>query len=140
MDFSIVWWVLGCVGLFGLAILGAYLLKKFNINTEDLTEGIDIGKSIVAFASRLLKTMNIDETKFDIEFYSDIIFDALDYAKSFGDEVTKEQRIFSALDYINDVAESFEVTLSHNDIEILHTVITLCFNMQEAIENSKEVK
>lgn len=140
MDYTILYWILAGIGLVGLTVLGTWILKKFNINTEDLLNGIDVGRSIIAFANKLLKTMNIDETKFDVDFYSDLIFDALDYVRSFGDEVTKEEKIASALDYINDVAESFDAHLDDNDIDILETVVILCFNMVESIQKGKETK
>lgn len=140
MDYTILYWILAGIGLVGLTVLGTWILKKLNINTEDLLNGIDVGRSIIAFANKLLKTMNIDETKFDVDFYSDLIFDALDYVRSFGDEVTKEEKIASALDYINDVAESFDAHLDDNDIDILETVVILCFNMVESIQKGKETK
>jgi len=137
MDYTILYWILAGIGLVGLTVLGTWILKKRNINTEDLLNGIDVGRSIIAFASKLLKTMNIDETKFDVDFFSDLIFDALNYVESFGDEISKEQKTAEIIDYINDIAESFDEHLNDNDIEILETVVILCLNMVESIQKNK---
>lgn len=137
MDFTILYVVIGGVVLSGLIILGTYLLKKYNISTEVLLETVDIGKSIISFAVKILEAMKIDQNNFDYKTYANMIFDALEYVKSFGDEVTKDEKINSAIDYINDLCESFDVTLTEEDLEILHTVVTLTFNMYEAIEKNK---
>jgi len=137
MDFTIIYVIISGIVFSGLTILGTYLLKKYNVSTENLFDGIDIGKSIVSFAVKVLETMEIDQTNFDFKTYANMIFDALEFTKSFGDEVTKEEKVVYAVDYINDLCEDFNVTLTEEDLEILNTVVILTFNMYEAIEKNK---
>lgn len=109
MDWTYVWVILGTVVIEGLGILFTKVLKRKNVTLEQLVDGAETGKLLVAAVSAFLKIFNVDDEKVDV--VADIILDSLEYIKSFSDDIPTEHRAQIAYEYAIDLCESFYIVL-----------------------------
>jgi len=132
MDFTILYVILACVGVVGLIILITWLLKKINVDVDDIVIILDPTETIIQFAKVVLIDMGISEK--EVTFYTDVCIDTLEYLKVIPEDVGKETRISEGIEYARETLEAFDIELTPSRIQIIETLIPALWNLYYAVK------
>jgi len=132
MDFTILYVILACVGVVGLIILITWLLKKINVDVDDVVIILDPTETIIKFAKVVLIDMGISEK--EVTFYTDVCIDTLEYLKVIPEDVGKETRISEGIEYARETLEAFDIELTPSRIQIIETLIPALWNLYYAVK------
>lgn len=125
IGFAILALVLG----FGLSIL----MKKYNLSTGDITNGIDLTKTITTLVRVMAKDLGFGNHE-EIDKIVEIINNSLDFVKGVPNAETKEEKIDHALFYVKEMCVEFRIDLNEDRLMIVSTLLMLAFNVIEAVE------
>lgn len=114
------------------SILLGILFTRINIDKNKLTEGLDITKSIVSFIKLTLKDAGIDNDEIDI--YSKIILETIEYVKVIPKDFNKEYKIQYAINYSIELCNSFELEINDDRKIIIETTIRSVYNLYEVLK------
>jgi len=143
MDLTILWVVLGAVGLVALLFLIYWGLKKLGVNLPDIFQGIDTSKFILNLINITLAQMlkdnpamvdKIDDIVGLVQDSLEFIKEQLVIANQDGEVLDKESLMASAFEFADDLADFIGVVLEDSEREIMHTVIGLAYNAWEALD------
>jgi hypothetical protein len=133
MDYNILY-------LFALIILGlglivgvVYFKKKYNVSTEQLTDGVDLSKTISKILKITAKELNIVEDEM-VEKVANIVEDTLDYIKTINIASTKEEKVNAGIKYIEDNSESFGIEIDEDLLYVCSTLLGIGINLLESLE------
>lgn len=132
MDFTILYVILACVGVVGLIILITWLLKKINVDVDDVVIILDPTETIIQFAKVVLIDMGISEK--EVTFYTDVCIDTLEYLKVIPEDVGKETRISEGIEYARETLEAFDIELTPSRIQIIEILIPALWNLYYAVK------
>lgn len=134
MDYSNIAFLFGFIVLaLGLIVGVVYLMKKYNVKPEELSQGIDISKTIATVVKLTAKELKFG-TNDEIEKVSDIVIDSLDYVKLIANDKTKQEKIDAGVKYIEQMCGSFSIKMSEDRLFIATTLFTLGMNLLESLD------
>ena len=135
MDFTIFYVIAISLGVIGISILVRFLLNKYDISLIDLLRGIDIFKTAMIFIKLCLKEAGIPQD--DLEKYSQLIMDSLQYIVSLPDEVPKQEKIDEGVKYAIELCDVFDLDVSLDRKVIIEDIFTAAYNLIEAFQTKE---
>jgi len=134
MDYNIlIFFVCAFIVTGGYMFLLHKIKKNHAIEDNSIIETLDVLATVFEFSKNLFadKFENQDQ----IEVYSELVIDAIEYMKVLSSDMTVDEKIAHGIDGLVDSAENLDIKLSDNDIEVLREVLKLAYKMHEAIVN-----
>ncbi|MDD2628296.1 MAG: hypothetical protein PHD20_05410 [Clostridia bacterium] len=132
MDWSMIY-------LFGFIILAlvfvvgiVFLMRKYNVKPEEITNGIDITKTIASVIKITTKELNFasDDT---INQIADLVIDSLEYVKTLANVNTKEEKVEAGIKYVEDLCNSFEIEMDEDRYFVVSILVQLGVNLLESL-------
>jgi len=134
MDYSNILFLFGFIALaLGIIVGVVYLMKKYNVKSEELSQGIDISKTIAIVVKLTAKELKFG-TNNEIEKIANIVCDSLDYVKSIANNKTKEEKVNDGIKYIREMCYSFNIEMNEDRLFIVTTLFTLGMNLLESLD------
>jgi hypothetical protein len=134
MDLSNILYLFGFIILaLGLIVGVVYLMKRYNVKPEELSQSIDISKTITTVVKLTAKELKFG-TNDEIEKVADIVIDSLDYVKLIANDKTKQEKINAGVKYIQEMSFSFGIEMNEDRLFIVTTLFTLGMNLLESLE------
>jgi len=117
----------------GVVVGVVLLMKKFNISPKQLTEGIDISKTISIIIKITAKELNFvnDES---VDEIANIVIDSLDYIRTIANDATKEEKVQAGIQYVEELCLSFEIEMNEDRMFVATTLLQLGINLLETLE------
>ena len=109
------------------------LMKNYNISPKQLTEGIDISKTISIIIKITAKELNFANDG-QVDKISDIVIDSLDYIKTIANDATKEAKVEAGIKYVEDLCLSFDIEITEDRSFVAITLLQLGVNLLESLE------
>jgi predicted transcriptional regulator len=127
-------YMFGFIALALVFVVGlVFLMKKYNINSKQLTDGIDITKTISAVIKITAKELNFASDEM-INKIADIVIDSLDYIRTLANVTTKDEKVQAGIKYVEEMCISFEIELSEDRMFIVTTLMQLGINLLESLD------
>lgn len=133
MDYSILYLFGFIVLALGIVVGIVFLMRKYNIKSEELTNGIDLFKTIGTVIKITAKELNFAEDK-QIDKIADIVIDSLDYIRSIANDATKEQKVEAGIKYVQDMCISFDIETNEDRLFVANTLMQLGVNLLESLD------
>ena len=109
------------------------IMKKYNIKSEELTEGIDITKTISQVIKITAKELNFGSDE-QINKIADIVIDSLEYIKTLANSTTKDEKVQAGIKHVEDLCMSFEIELDEDKMFVITTLMQLGVNLLESLD------
>ena len=135
MDFTILYVIGISLGVIGIGALVRFVLNKYDISLADLIRGIDIFKTALVFINLCLKEAGIPQE--DLEKYSQLIVDSLQYIVSLPNEIPKQEKINEGVKYAIELCDVFDLDVSLDRKVIIEDIFTAAYNLIEAFKTKK---
>ena len=123
-----------CLGSAGLGFLIKYTMDKYKIKESDLLEGIDMTQTLLTFIKLMLKDMNFGNEE-EVDKFTNIINDSLDYISKLPETKDKESKIFEATTFSIKMCKELNIDLNEDRLYILNNTIALAYNFMKSVEN-----
>jgi hypothetical protein len=117
----------------GLTVGVVFFMKKYKINSQQLTEGIDMAKTISTIIKITAKELNFANDG-QVDKMADITIDALNYIKTITNATTKEAKVEAGIKYVEEVSSSFGIDMNEDRTFVAVTLLQLGINLLESLE------
>lgn len=123
---------------FGILAIGmgfglSFLMKKYNLKTEDIINGVNLTETITILMKNMAKELGFGNEE-EVAKVTEIISDSLTYVKTLPQTTSKEDKISNAIFYVKELGKSLNIEADSDRLMIITTLITLAFNLIETLE------
>ena len=125
---------------FGVAALGllvVYLIKKYKLNKEQLSDGIDFAIVLHSLVEVVIKDSKMFDEYENIDKYVYISALTLDYLSSIVDN-DEEALLEEGVDYAKDIFLSTGMELNDNKEKLIEQIVKLTFNFYKSLVNAED--
>lgn len=130
MNYEMFYIIAICFVTVFLGFLIRYSFKKYDIESKEVANNIDITNKIIEFAKTALISMKFGDEK-EIENVSQIIIQSLNYIKGINEDISRDDKIKKATAYSIQLCSGLGIKLDKNKILIINNVIGLSYNLLE---------
>jgi predicted neutral ceramidase superfamily lipid hydrolase len=118
---------------FGFIVGTTLLTKRLNISSKQLSEGIDMSKTISTIIKITAKELNFGNDR-EIDKIANIVIDSLDYIKTITNATNKTEKVQAGIKYVEETSASFGIELNEDRMFVVATLLQLGINLLESLE------